>query len=123
MNYANAFHTSFSLFPSWRDLYHFENPIKMSFNDGKKFEDLSKVYHFLIVMAKAESVLQQLLFVAHNSFERSKKSPPYLLLRILRSYIELDTYLAFDVQTEETIAAGHEEMSQFQKLISVSLKF
>lgn len=64
--------------------------------------------------------IQQLLYVAHNSFERSKKSPGYILLRILRSYVELDTFLAFDVQTEETISAGRQEMANFARLIEVS---
>ena len=64
-------------------------------------------------------MMQQLLFVAHNSFEQDKKSPAYVLLRILRSFTELDTYLAFDLQTEETIAAGWEEMAKFAKLIKV----
>ena len=57
--------------------------------------------------------------MAHNSFERKKKSPAYVLLRILRSFTELDTYLAFDLQTEETIAAGREEMANFAKLVKV----
>ena len=33
----------FELFPSWRDLYHFHGALNITFNDGKKHEDLSKV--------------------------------------------------------------------------------
>ena len=39
----------FNDFPSRRDLYHFESLIKISFNDGKKFEDLHQEKWFCYI--------------------------------------------------------------------------
>ena len=33
------------VFPTWRDMYHFDSVMNVTFNDGKKHEDLSKVHN------------------------------------------------------------------------------
>lgn len=45
----------------------------------------------------------------------------YLLLKVLRCYVEVDTYAGFKVHTETTIAMGREKLAFFYKLIGVSL--
>ena len=41
------------------------------------------------------------------------------MLRIIRSYLELDMFASLIVHTEVTIAAGREELQQYSDLIKV----
>ena len=45
------------------------------------------------------------------------------MLRILRSYLELDMFAALEVHTTETIAAGQRELLRFSSLIEVRAFF
>ena len=45
----------------------------------------------------------------------------YLLLKVLRCYIEIDLYASFEVHTDQTIMAGREKVAQFYELMQVSL--
>jgi hypothetical protein len=56
----------------------------------------------------------------HSLLEESESSEGYLLLRVLRSYLILDTYAAMEVHTTETIEAGRKELAQFESLMNVS---
>ena len=56
----------------------------------------------------------------HNLIDASKHHDTYLLLRCLRSYLELDLYLSFEVHTTDTIAAGRRELLKFSSLMKVS---
>ncbi|KAN0127630.1 hypothetical protein V8E53_014549 [Lactarius tabidus] len=80
----------FGLAPRWRGLNRFPKVMKVSFADGAKLEDISK-----------------------NDQEE------WLLMRCLRSFSILDLLLAFEVHTDESIAAGRDEVSKFGDLIKV----
>lgn len=58
------------------------------------------------------------MFVLHNIFEEG--TPGYLLLKALRSHIEVDIYASLQVHTEATIASGREKLAYFYKLMEVS---
>ncbi|TFK66709.1 hypothetical protein BDN72DRAFT_131967 [Pluteus cervinus] len=83
--------------PRWEKLNHFNKVMKIEFTDARKAEDL----------------LKQLLFAAHNILTEEHTPAGYLLLKTLRSYINLDSYAAMRVHTEKTIAAGREEVKRF----------
>ncbi|THH10264.1 hypothetical protein EW146_g8426 [Bondarzewia mesenterica] len=85
----------------WRDLNHFDFVMKITFSDGHKFEDLSKI----------------IIFASHNIFDAWSNKQEYLLLQCIRSYFVLDMYAAFDVHTDDTIAAGEQALLKFEDLI------
>ena len=58
------------------------------------------------------------VFVLHSVFEEGITE--YLLLKALRSYIEVDIYAGLEVHTEKTIASGREKLSHFFGHINVS---
>ncbi|KAF8268768.1 hypothetical protein EI94DRAFT_1576741, partial [Lactarius quietus] len=90
----------FDAVPRWSGLIHFGEVMTVSFTDGTKFEDISKV----------------LVFVAHNIISRSDKAG-WLLLCAVRSFTIVDLYLAFEEHTELTIAAGRQEIRKFASLM------
>jgi hypothetical protein len=63
--------------------------------------------------------IQIIVFVIHNLFDPATDKAGYLLLRCIRSYVELNTYAALEVHTEKTIAAGREEAKKFSSLTKV----
>ncbi|KAH9029162.1 hypothetical protein EDB85DRAFT_2147471 [Lactarius pseudohatsudake] len=95
--------------PRWSGLYHFHEVMNVSFTDGTKHEDLSKI----------------LIFAAHNIIEQSDVGG-WLLIRALRSFTIVDLYLAFEEHTQLTIAAGRRELAKFgdlmQKYIAEELR-
>jgi hypothetical protein len=58
------------------------------------------------------------IFVLHNSFE--EKTPGYLLLKVLRCFVEVDMYASLQVHTDQTIAAGRNQVTRFYGLLTVS---
>ncbi|KAH9017269.1 hypothetical protein EDB85DRAFT_2203032 [Lactarius pseudohatsudake] len=72
--------------------------MKISFTDGTKFEDISKI----------------LIFAAHNiiPWERSEQVGKSLLCA-LRSFTIVDLFLSFEEHTEHTIAVGRQELHKF----------
>ncbi|KAJ6611518.1 hypothetical protein B0H10DRAFT_2165819 [Mycena sp. CBHHK59/15] len=92
--------TQMAALPRWRGLNHFETVMNTSFNDGSKHEDIAKM----------------MLFVAHNVL---LDDAGILLLQCLRSYLELDMYVALQIHTSETIAAGRRELLIFDSLMKV----
>ena len=55
-----------------------------------------------------------------KAFTPRKSSQGYLLLRIIRIYLELDMRAALTTHTEVTIAEGKKEMLNFKQLVKVS---
>ena len=51
-----------------------------------------------------------IVFALHNIFTREKTARGYLLLKLMRSYLELDMYASLTVHTESTIRDGREEL-------------
>ncbi|KAH9007984.1 hypothetical protein EDB83DRAFT_2509248 [Lactarius deliciosus] len=86
--------------PHWSGLYHFDEVMNVSFTDGTKHEDLSKI----------------IVFAAHNIIEQSDMGG-WLLIRALRSFTIVDLYLSFEEHTQLTIAAGRRELAKFGDLM------
>lgn len=59
------------------------------------------------------------VFILHHLFE--EKTTGYLLLKVLRCYIEVDMYAGFQLHTNETIQAGKQQVARFYKLLKVGL--
>ncbi|KAK7682341.1 hypothetical protein QCA50_014546 [Cerrena zonata] len=90
--------------PCWSGLNHFESALSVSFADGTKWEDISKI----------------LLFGCHNIITERTSPEGYLLLKCLRSYLNLTMYLSLKLQTEDTIASGEQELLQYSTLIQIT---
>jgi hypothetical protein len=56
----------------------------------------------------------------HDVIDRASHALPYLLLRCIRQYVNVDMYAALEVHTSETIAAGREAVKEFTQLLDVS---
>ena len=59
-----------------------------------------------------------MVFAAHNVIPQSD-TEGWQLMCCLRSFSILDLLLAFEVHTDESIAAGREEVSKFGDLLKV----
>ncbi|KAK0471582.1 hypothetical protein IW261DRAFT_1425020 [Armillaria novae-zelandiae] len=56
----------------------------------------------------------QILFAAHSVLTKAKNPNAYLLLKVIRSYIELDMYTSMDVHTEKSIKEGRQLLGVFE---------
>ncbi|KAG2140569.1 hypothetical protein DEU56DRAFT_870910 [Suillus clintonianus] len=72
-------------FPRWRSLAHFTTIIHITFSDGNKKRDLQGFYAALSVL------------------KRQVSPEGYRLLRIICSYLQLDSLVGLDVHTERTL--------------------
>ncbi|KAJ7500378.1 hypothetical protein B0H11DRAFT_2155479 [Mycena galericulata] len=88
----------FNSLPRWRNLNHFQAVTNISFNDGSKHEDISKM----------------ILFAVHNILTNRLG---LMLLACVRSYLVLDLHLGFELHTTETIADGRRELQNFGELM------
>ncbi|KAK0457561.1 uncharacterized protein EV420DRAFT_1621072 [Desarmillaria tabescens] len=79
------------------NLTHFTSVFSFDFADGKKYEHMSR----------------QILFAAQAVLTKAADPAGYLLLKCIRSHLELDVYAAMDVHTEDTIKAGQSIMQVF----------
>ncbi|KAG2750980.1 hypothetical protein P692DRAFT_201710246, partial [Suillus brevipes Sb2] len=84
-------------FPRWRNFNHFSTVIHITFSDGNKMQDLSK----------------QTLYSALNVLTHRASPEGYRLLRVISSYLQLDSYIGLDVQTTSTLAALDAELLVF----------
>ncbi|KAG2156529.1 uncharacterized protein EDB93DRAFT_1101423 [Suillus bovinus] len=93
----------FDLMPHWQNLNHFNHIMDISFSDGSKYEDISKI----------------IVFAAHDVINRASESHelPYLLLCCMREYVYVDMYAALEVHTSKTIVAGHQAVKEFTQLL------
>ncbi|KAF9235747.1 hypothetical protein BU15DRAFT_77676 [Melanogaster broomeanus] len=97
---------NFEAFPRWRNLSHFSQVMGISFTDGSKHEEISKL----------------LLFAAHPIIDRQKHPTAYQLLKCMRGFVELDNYTALEVHTEGTLAAGRAALKTFSELMMEYIK-
>ncbi|KIJ58540.1 hypothetical protein HYDPIDRAFT_184182 [Hydnomerulius pinastri MD-312] len=93
---------NFDAFPRWRNLAHFSQVMGISYTDGSKHEDISKL----------------LLFAAHPIFNQREHPVGYQLLKCIRAFVDLDSYTALEVHTEETLAAGRAALKAFAELMT-----
>ncbi|KAK0493602.1 hypothetical protein EDD18DRAFT_1107980 [Armillaria luteobubalina] len=56
----------------------------------------------------------QLLFAAHSVPLKAANPNAYLLLKVIRSYLELDMYASMDVHTEKSIEEGRQLLQVFE---------
>lgn len=107
--------------PRWRGLNHFSEVMRVSFTDGAKYEDISKVRQLYVAssyqLIDSESP-QVVVFATHNIIPRDDKEG-WLLLLCLRSFSILDLLLSFEVHTEKTILAGRKELLTLGRHIKV----
>ncbi|KAG2137820.1 hypothetical protein BD769DRAFT_1351482 [Suillus cothurnatus] len=92
-----AFEELITNFPRWRNLNHFKSVINISFTDGNKFQDLSK----------------QTLYAGLNILTPRASPEGYQLLRVISSYLQLDSWIGLDVHTESTLAEIEAELLVF----------
>ncbi|KAH6895078.1 hypothetical protein BKA70DRAFT_1570479 [Coprinopsis sp. MPI-PUGE-AT-0042] len=105
--YRKQVEDQLSQFPSWRDLNHFSEIAKLrEFSDGRKYEDLSKL----------------IVFASHNVLpEAAPDGHGAQLLRLVRSYLELDMYASLRNHTETTLRQGREELKRWEKELKIYL--
>ncbi|KAH7906115.1 hypothetical protein BJ138DRAFT_1223855 [Hygrophoropsis aurantiaca] len=105
-NAATLVDNGYKALPRWRNLNHFDNVMDISFTDGTKNEDISKL----------------LVFAAHDVFspDSSDSDIGYSLLCSIRAFVDLDMYTTFEVHTKETIVAGRAALNTFSDLIDLS---
>ncbi|KAG1756658.1 uncharacterized protein EDB91DRAFT_1233427 [Suillus paluster] len=96
----------FESFLCWRNLNHFNQVVSISFSDGMKYEDISKL----------------IVFAAHNVFKRDLDSQAYLLLCCIQSYVEFNTYASLEVHTKDTIRDGRNTLLELTELMDIYIK-
>ncbi|KAI6042277.1 hypothetical protein EDC04DRAFT_2564564 [Pisolithus marmoratus] len=87
-----------SAFPRWRGLAHFDTVIHITFSDGNKMRDVTR----------------QCFYAALNILTTEGSPAGYQLLRMMRSYLQLDSLIGLDVQTEKTIGMIENELIVFR---------
>lgn len=58
-------------------------------------------------------------YIVHNVISTEQGSEGYLILCLLRKYLELDMYYSFRIQTEDTIAAIRGKLFEFSDALKV----
>lgn len=71
----------------------------------------------LVQAVTVEFYVQISIFILHNVFK--ERSPGYLLLKALRSFIEVDVYASLQMHTEATIASGRQKLTHFYEHLAV----
>ncbi|KAI6017728.1 hypothetical protein BKA83DRAFT_4058855 [Pisolithus microcarpus] len=92
-----------SAFPRWRGLAHFDTAIHITFSDGNKMRDLTR----------------QCFYAALNILTSTTSRAGYQLLRMICSYLKLDTLIGLDVHTEKTIGMIEDELLVFRDELKV----
>ncbi|KAJ3500219.1 hypothetical protein NLJ89_g9890 [Agrocybe chaxingu] len=79
----------------------FPEAFMREFADGGKYEDISKI----------------VVFASHNILSPEITPRGYTLLKLMRSYLELDMFMSLKLHTETTIAHGRKELLVFNDLL------
>ncbi|KDR67396.1 hypothetical protein GALMADRAFT_232065 [Galerina marginata CBS 339.88] len=88
--------------PRWPGLNHFKSLGSMGqFADGTKFEDHSKV----------------IIFASQHVLTPERSPDGFSLLKLIRSYLELDMFSSLTLQTESTLEMGRQELLTFETLL------
>ncbi|KAJ3774269.1 hypothetical protein FB446DRAFT_787121 [Lentinula raphanica] len=103
-NAAVTIDNRYKTFPRWSKLHHFEDGIsKITFNDGSKNRDISKIF----------------LFAAHDAIPKEADKAGYTLLKVTRHYIDLVMYAGLEIQTSATITAGRASIVAFANALKL----
>ncbi|KIK43163.1 hypothetical protein CY34DRAFT_791724 [Suillus luteus UH-Slu-Lm8-n1] len=90
-------------FPRWRDLNHFTTVIHVAFTDGNKKRDL----------------VMQAFYAALPVLTRRASPEGFRILRVICSYLQLDSLIGLDVHTEQTLAMLDAEFLVFDAALKV----
>ena len=60
------------------------------------------------------------MFMSHNVLTKDNSPAVFILLQLLRSYLELDMFASLCVQTESTLDIGKNELRNFEQLVQVN---
>ncbi|KIN94042.1 hypothetical protein M404DRAFT_35449 [Pisolithus tinctorius Marx 270] len=93
--------TGVASFPHWQNLAHFNQVIHVTFSDGNKLADISK----------------QIFYAGINVLKKSITPEGYQLLQVIRSYLQLDSLVSLDVQTEHTVNMINDEILTFDQTL------
>lgn len=63
------------------------------------------------------------IFITHDILTNDKNPHGYLLLRLLRSYLILDTYASLEVHTSETLEKGEGVLRHYAAIMQVEQNF
>jgi hypothetical protein len=63
------------------------------------------------------------IFITHDILTNDKNPHGYLLLRLLRRYLILDTYASLEVHTTETLEKGEEALRHYAAVMQVWATF
>ena len=66
------------------------------------------------------ALYQVLIFASHHVLTQANCPNGFLLLKLLRSYLELDMYASLTVHTDVTLKLGKEEFLRFDETLRVS---
>ncbi|KAI0366147.1 hypothetical protein BV20DRAFT_1046355 [Pilatotrama ljubarskyi] len=87
--------------PSWPNLNHFTSICSVTYTDGKKYEDISKI----------------IVHASYNVLSRDTSPQGYLLLQCIRLYVILDILAGLKVQTGHTLKMYATQLVSFSAAI------
>ncbi|KAI5999361.1 hypothetical protein F5J12DRAFT_784698 [Pisolithus orientalis] len=90
--------------PHWHGLNHFKEALLISYTDGQKLEDLSKI----------------IVFACHDILPHETEKGGYLLLHCLHAYIEFDLYMVLELHMTHTLTTGAD--SAYREKLGTFLK-
>ncbi|KIN98026.1 hypothetical protein M404DRAFT_31712 [Pisolithus tinctorius Marx 270] len=96
-----------SAFPCWQGLAHFDTVIHITFSDGNKMRDLTR----------------QCFYASLNILTLMMSRVGYQLLRMISSYLRLDTLIGLDVHTEKTLGMIKDELLIFRDELKLYRSF
>ncbi|KDR65883.1 hypothetical protein GALMADRAFT_81379 [Galerina marginata CBS 339.88] len=89
--------------PRWPGLNHFKSLASMGqFADGTKFEDHAKL----------------IIFASQHVLTPERSPSGFSLLKIIRSYLELDMFASLTLQSESTLEMGRQELLRFDACLT-----
>jgi len=69
------------------------------------------------------SIIKQTLYSALNILTRRASPEGFAILRVISSYLQLDSYIGLDVHTVSTLAAIDTELLVFEAVLNVRASF
>ncbi|KAI6005415.1 hypothetical protein EDC04DRAFT_2611551 [Pisolithus marmoratus] len=106
-NFETKLEEQVSAFPHWWGLAHFDTVIHITFSDGNKIQDITR----------------QCFYAALNILMTESSPAGYQLLCMMCSYLQLDSLIGLDVQTEKTIAMIENELIVFRDELKENWNF
>ncbi|KAI0674805.1 hypothetical protein C8Q78DRAFT_502219 [Trametes maxima] len=99
---AQAIDDLFASFPRWSGYSHFPSGVMtMDYTDG------TKMFHIALT----------LLFVAHHIITPTSDPSGYILLCVIRAFIDFDMHVGFELHDDKKIENGEAFQSKYSKLL------